>query len=97
MTDGTGRTATAYGAVGAPGALRPVAVDGPLAGDVDKITMSYDAEGRLAAKSVGADNTETYAYDAQSRLAGLTNPLGAFSYVSVRLGASVEPLRFKWG
>ena len=77
MTDGTGTTHYAYGAVGSPGALRLTTVQTP----VPKATIQYgyDADNDLIHQSINGQ-TQTFGYDALNRLTSNTNVLGAFSY-----------------
>ena len=82
LTDGTGTTTFTYhpsGQLGAGGAL--ASVDGPQAGDGDKVTYSYDEVGRAVRREInGTANVTTQAFDSLHRLTGETNLLGASSY-----------------
>lgn len=85
MADGTGTTAFAYYPVqsGTLGAGRLQSINGPLAGDVDKINYSYDELGRITGRTVsGAAESRTL--DALGRRTSESNALGAFniSYVN---------------
>jgi len=84
MTDGTGTTAYAYNAivVGTLGAGRLASVDGPLAGDTDKITYTYDELGRSKGYAVNGVG-ETVDFDALGRVIKAVNPLGTFNYTYV--------------
>lgn len=88
MTDGTGVTTFGYYATvpATLGALRLKTVNGPLSGDTDLITYTYDALGRLKTGNVGAlgnENTTTRNYDALGRIQSVVNPLGTFNHFYV--------------
>jgi RHS repeat-associated protein len=77
MVDGLGTTAVTYVAAGSPGAGQVASIDGPYQNDT--IAYTYDALGRVAARSVGG-KSETYTYDVLGRVTGTSNPLGSFSF-----------------
>jgi RHS repeat-associated protein len=80
MTDGTGTTLYSYNPIAANptlGAGALASIDGPLADDV--ITFGYDELGRPVHRAIdGVDSVMSF--DAASRLAGVSNALGAFAY-----------------
>ncbi len=76
MTDGSGTTTYAYGAVGGIGALKLALESPPFANAA--IAYTYDALGRVAARSVGGD-VERVTYDAIGRVASHTDDLGTFT------------------
>jgi RHS repeat-associated protein len=84
MTDGTGTTTFAYHPIAVPpqlGAGRLTSIDGPLSGDTDKITLSYDELGRVVRQEInGAANVRTQGFDSLYRLTNETNALGTFAY-----------------
>ena len=86
MTDGTGTTTNTYRPVGQLGALQPATVNGPLSGQSDMITYTYDALGRLKTRNIGAgtnENLVTRHYDALGRITNLVNNLGSFQFAYV--------------
>ncbi|WP_374090157.1 RHS repeat-associated core domain-containing protein [Methylomicrobium lacus] len=76
MTDGTGTTQYQYQPPGQLGALQLSSIDGPYANDT--VGYQYDALGRMAARSVDS-SSETFSYDALSRIIGHISPLGNFT------------------
>ena len=87
MTDGTGTTHYSYVSPGSNGALQVSSISGPFANDSQSFT--YDALGRLAAKTIPGGN-ESFGYDAISRLKSHVTPLGTFAYTY--LGETEQPL-----
>lgn len=77
MTDGTGTTQYQYQALGTPGALNLKQTDGPYLNDT--IAYQYDALGRISQRSVDS-SSESFDYDALSRVVTHTNPLGSFTH-----------------
>jgi RHS repeat-associated protein len=77
MTDGTGTTTYSYVPAGAQGALEAQQEVSPLPNSA--ITYTYDALGRVSARSVAGSGIETFQYDAIGRLVGRSNDLGAFT------------------
>jgi RHS repeat-associated protein len=77
MTDGTGTTQYQYQALGTPGALNLKQTDGPYLNDT--IAYQYDALGRISQRSVDS-SSESFDYDALSRVLTHTNPLGSFTH-----------------
>jgi RHS repeat-associated protein len=77
MTDGSGATQFQYQAVGAMGALKLLAEDGPF--DNDAIAYQYDALGRVVARVVDS-SAESFSYDTLGRLASHSSPLGTFTF-----------------
>lgn len=80
MTDGTGTTRYSYNPITSTptsGAGALAGVDGPLPNDT--VSYGYDELGRLARRAInGVDFAMSY--DGSSRLTGVTNALGSFSY-----------------
>ena len=77
--DGTGQTTYTYRPVGGLGAMQLAMAQGPEA--ADRMTLSYDALGRVTSGTRGAGATaqvNAWAYDAAGRVNGETNPLGRF-------------------
>jgi RHS repeat-associated protein len=95
MTDGIGTTLYNYYPISSPpafGAGRVSSIVGPLTNDV--IACAYDQLGRRVQTSIdGVVSTRTY--DAVSRIAGVSNALGSFSYAydggSVRILSQSAP------
>ena len=75
MTDGSGVTSYAYGAVGALGALKLALETPPFANSA--IAYTYDALGRVVSRGVGGD-PETVTYDALGRVTTHVDGLGTF-------------------
>ena len=83
LTDGTGTTTFAYHPVTASqlGAGARASVDGPLAGDTDKISYSYDEIGQVVKREVnGTANVTSQSFDPLYRTTAETNALGSFGY-----------------
>lgn len=86
MTDGTGTTTNTYHPIGQLGALQPSTANGPLSGQTDLITFTYDALGRIKTRNIGASGSEnlvTRHYDALGRITNLVNNLGSFQFAYV--------------
>jgi RHS repeat-associated protein len=86
MSDGIGTTSYNYHPPGQNGALQVHTEDGPLTGDTDKITYTYDDLGRLKTRNIGplgSENLVTLHYDGLGRLDDLTDTLGLFDYAYV--------------
>jgi RHS repeat-associated protein len=56
-----------------------LAVDGPLPGTIDKVTVTYDAYGRIRTGTSVSGDTITLDYDNLDRLTRVTYPDGTFS------------------
>jgi RHS repeat-associated protein len=76
MADGTGTTNYSYTAIGTNGALKLSSIAGPYSNDT--LGLTYDVDGRLAGRNITGGN-ESFTYDAISRLATHTTPLGTFT------------------
>jgi RHS repeat-associated protein len=75
MTDGTGTTNYAYGAVGALGSLQLAQENSSFQDET--IRYGYDSLGRLISRAVDS-STETWAYDSLGRMITHTGDLGTF-------------------
>ncbi len=75
MVDSTGTMTYAYDS-----AQRLASVDGPLTGNIDQVTYTYDALNRVASSSVAGATQESTIYDALSRISSETTSLGQFTY-----------------
>ncbi len=78
MTDGTGTTSFTYIAPGTNGALRLATIDNAGYAN-DTITNSYDALGRLSARTIAGGN-EAFTYDTLGRMQTHATGLGTFTY-----------------
>ena len=86
MTDGIGLTTFDYYPIGVLGALMPSTIDGPISGNTDLITYTYDNLGRRKTRNIGSAGTEnkiTLNFDNLSRPTTLINNLGTFNYFYV--------------
>ncbi len=86
IADGTGTTTLDYYPVGQLGAMALKSTDGPLAGDTDLLTYTYDALGRLKTTRVGpsgSSNLTTRNHDSLGRIQSVVNPLGTFGHFYV--------------
>ena len=77
MTDGTGTTTYAYGAVGSLGALQLSLETGPIAAAAT--SYAYDGVGRMKTRTVGGSAAETFGFDAIGRTTSHGSDLGAFT------------------
>jgi RHS repeat-associated protein len=101
MTDGIGTTAYTYFSVPtAPnteqnGALQAATINGPLAGNVDLISFTYDPLNRPKTRTIGGTATVEWDFDPLGRLSTFTTPKGDFSYQyndnSRQIGSVVFP------
>ncbi len=93
MTDQFGVTAFGYYPAGVLGAGRLQFENGPEAGDVDKVTHTYDEYGRELSSALNGV-AEARTYDTLGRVGTVTNPLGTFTnnYVSAVSGRVVQVL-----
>lgn len=78
MTDGLGTTTWNYHPIGANGALQLASENGPY-GANDTVAYSYDELGRLTGRTIDSAS-ETFGYDALSRITSHGSALGAFSF-----------------
>jgi len=86
MTDGTGLTSLIYHPIDQIGAMMPATIDGPLLGQTDLISDTYDNLGRRKTRNIGPLGTEnlvTLGYDDLGRLTSTINNLGTFGYFYV--------------
>jgi len=77
MIDGNGTTQYGYFAVGSPGALQLQQESRSLPNST--IAYGYDSLARLSSRTAAPSGTETFQYDAVSRLVGHDSDLGSFS------------------
>ena len=77
MIDGNGTTQYGYFAVGSPGALQLQQESRSLPDST--VAYGYDVLARLSSRTVTPSGTETFQYDAVSRLVGHGSDLGSFS------------------
>lgn len=78
ITDGTGTTNFTYIAPGTNGALQLATIDNASYAN-DTITNSYDALGRLSARTIAGGN-ESFTYDTLGRMQTHATGLGTFTY-----------------
>ncbi len=100
MTDGTGTTAYTYRPLGQLGALAIATIDGPLAGQTDLITYTYDELGRGKTRNIGPLGTEnlvTLNYDNLGRMSSTVNNLGSFGYSYVGATDRLDYVNFPNG
>ncbi len=97
MADGTGTTAYTYRPLGQLGALAIATIDGPLTGQTDLITYTYDALGRGKTKNIGplgSENLVTLNYDNLGRMTTNANNLGSFGYSYVGVTGRLDRRMF---
>jgi len=91
VSDGSGTTIFTYYPVGDPSdsgektsnSTRLKSINGPLAGDTDLVTYTYDELGRMKSRTIGVApgaSVLTHSYDSLGRLDEIANSLGTFDY-----------------